>query len=384
MKSLLSSPLRLGILGGGQLGKMLLQASHDWDLHTLVLDPDENGPAAPLCTTFVKGDFKSYEDVYAFGQEVDLLTIEIENVNTEALEELEKLGKIVHPSPAVIRLIQDKGLQKEFYREHGLPSSPFQLFENSSFLVDAIGDGRISMPFVQKLRRDGYDGRGVNLIRKKGDLSTLFDQPSVVEDLIEIEKELSVIVARNGKGEIRTFPVTEMEFNPEANLVEFLFAPANISEKIRQEAERIAVELIEAFKMQGILAIEFFLTKKGEVLINEIAPRPHNSGHHTIEGNITSQYEQHLRAILDLPLGSTRTLKPAVMVNLLGEAGHTGTAVYEGIEKVLNIEGAKIHLYGKKQTKPFRKMGHVTIIADDLEHGRKKAAEIKQILKIKT
>lgn len=329
--------VKLGILGGGQLGKMLLQSSSSFNVESFVLEPNSNGPAAHLCHHFTQGDFNNYNDVLKFGQQVDVLTIEIENVNVKALKQLQTEGKTVCPSPAIIEMIQDKGLQKQFYESVNLPSSSYQLYTNKAEVLAAISQGTIEFPFIQKLRKEGYDGKGVVVISNESATDKIFDAPSVIEEKISIDKELAVIVARNKNKEIACFPVVEMEFNPTANLVEYLFAPSNIDKNIAEQANDIAVKLAEGLELEGILAVELFLTTDGELLVNECAPRPHNSGHHTIEANITSQYEQHLRAILNLPLGSTKMLSPAVMVNLLGEANYSGKAVYQGLEEVLKI-----------------------------------------------
>jgi len=374
--------VKLGILGGGQLGKMLLQASSKLNIECHVMAPNYHCPASKLCHTFMKGDFNNYEDVYAFGQQVDVLTIEIENVNVDALKALVKLGKQVNPSPEIIEMIQDKGAQKEYYEKEDLPTASYSSYNNANEIKKAIINKDIKLPFIQKLRTEGYDGRGVLVVNDDSKLQELFDKPSIVEKKVDIDKELAIIVARNEEGEVTTFPLVEMEFNEKANLVEFLFSPADISEKVEMKAAKIARKLANALKLQGILAIEMFLDKKGKLLINESAPRPHNSGHHTIEGNVTSQYEQHLRSILNLPLGDTDTLYPAVMVNLLGEDGHTGEARYKGLNKVLKISGAHVHLYGKNMTKPFRKMGHVTIVDKKLEKAKDKAHAVQKNLKV--
>ena len=374
--------VKLGVLGGGQLGKMLLQATSKLNVETHVMDPYDQCPASKLCHTFVKGDFNNYEDVYAFGQQVDVLTIEIENVNVDALKALEKLGKQINPSPAIIEMIQDKGAQKEYYEKESLPTAPFYSFKNANEIKKAIINKEIKLPFIQKLRTEGYDGRGVLVVNDDSRLQDLFDKPSIVEEKVDIDKELAIIVARNEAGEVATFPLVEMEFNEKANLVEFLFSPAKISEKIEKKAAKIARKLANSLELQGILAIEMFLDKKGKLLINESAPRPHNSGHHTIEGNVTSQYEQHLRSILNLPLGNTDTLYPAVMVNLLGEDGYAGDVKYKGLTKVLKISGAHVHLYGKQMTKPFRKMGHVTIVDKKLDKAKDKARTVQKNLKV--
>lgn len=378
MKNIFSGEFKIGILGGGQLGRMLLQKAYDFNLHIEVLDPSVNAPCRNLCSRFVQGDFKDFNTVYNFGKGLDLITIEFEDVNVEALEALERDGKQVYPQPAVLRIIQDKGLQKSFYQQHQIPTSPFVLIKS---LAD-IAQADIDFPVFQKLRTSGYDGYGVQFLEKKNTLQRAFDAPSVLEKGVDLEKELSVIVARNANGEVVHFPPVEMEFNHEANMVEYLFAPAGISPQIEKQAIVVAKSIIEKMQMVGLLAVEMFLSKSGELLVNEVAPRPHNSGHQSIEGNSTSQYEQHLRAILNLPMGNTAIIKPSVMVNLLGEKGYSGKAIYKGVEEVLKIDGAHIHLYGKHETRPFRKMGHVNIVAPSLEEAKKKARQVKSTLKI--
>jgi 5-(carboxyamino)imidazole ribonucleotide synthase len=369
---------KLGILGGGQLGRMLLQKAADFNIPSAVLDPDPEAPCRHLTEHFVCGNFNDEQAVLDFGRAADMLTIEIEHVHAGALEQLEASGIAVYPQPRIIRLVQDKGLQKEFYRDHGIPTAGFVLAAGREELR---GLSR-AYPLVQKLRTGGYDGRGVKMIASPDQADAAFDAPCVLEDTVPFVKEVSVIVARSVHGEIRTFPPVEMEFNPEANLVEYLFAPADIRDTTAREADAVARRLAEALGIVGVLAVELFVLAGGEVLVNEIAPRPHNSGHHTIEANLTSQYEQHLRAILGFPLGHTDLLKPAVMVNLLGEKGYNGPAQYEGMEEVMAIDGAKVHLYGKKVTKPFRKMGHVTVVGDSLAEARMKARKIKDTLRI--
>lgn len=371
--------LKLGVLGGGQLGRMLIQDAISLNIPVHTLDPDADAPCKAVSHTFTHGSLQDFDTVYAFGKKADVLTIEIEHVNVDALEKLEAEGLPVYPQPAVLRIIQDKGLQKEFYRANNIPTAPFEIVSSKA----EIAQHAASFPFMQKLRKGGYDGKGVTPLVDPANLSTAFDAPSVLEKFVDFEKELAVIVARNTKGEVKSFPVVDMEFNPEANLVEFLFAPAQISAAVEAEAQRIACEIAEKLGIVGLLAVELFLTRDGQVLVNEIAPRPHNSGHQTIEGNITSQYEQHLRAIFGLPLGDTAIVQPSVMVNLLGEKGFEGTAVYEGIEAVLREPGVYIHLYGKLMTKPFRKMGHVTITASTLDEARQRAHFVKNTLKVK-
>lgn len=372
------SDFTLGILGGGQLGRMLIQEAIDFNVHTHTLDPDPNAPCLHLCNSFTNGSLQDYETVYQFGKKADLVTIEFENVNVDALQTLEDEGIPVYPQPRVLRIIQDKGLQKLFYQENNIPTADFILVNSKT----EIGRQASFLPCFQKARKAGYDGKGVQKLRSADDIEKAFDEPSVLEQFIDFEKEISVIVARSASGEINHFPPVEQEFNAEANLVEFLFSPAMISKDIEEKAIATARQVAEKLQIIGILAVELFLTKDGQVLVNEVAPRPHNSGHHTIEANLVSQYEQHLRAILNMPLGATTIKMPAVMVNLLGEKGFEGRAKYEGLDKVLKMEGVSIHLYGKKFTKPFRKMGHVTILAPDLASAREKAHLVQQTLKV--
>lgn len=370
--------LKLGILGGGQLGRMLIQQAINYNVTVKVLDPDPEAPCRKLCDEFTTGSLGDYETVYNFGKTVDLLTIEIEKVNVDALEQLEKEGVVVYPQPRVIRLIQDKGLQKQFFKENDIPTADFQIISN----IEQLKQSHIPFPYIQKLRRDGYDGKGVYKVTDEAALDKAFTAPSLVEKLIDFQKEIAVIVARNENGDVKCFPMVEMEFNPQANLVEFLIAPSTLPFEVHQEAERIAKHIAESLKIVGLLAVEMFLDKHGRILVNELAPRPHNSGHQTIEGNTVSQFEQHLRAIFNQPLGNTDCLNNAIMVNVLGEAGHEGPAVYEGIEKVLNKPGIYIHLYGKALTKPFRKMGHVTIVDADREKAIEKARFVQATLKV--
>lgn len=370
---------RLGILGGGQLGRMLIQSGIDFNIQFDVLDPDRNAPCQSLAA-FTVGKLTDYNTVLKFGDPCDLITIEIENVNTAALAELATRGKKVFPQPDIIELIQDKRTQKQFYQSHDIPTADFVLTENRS---DVIAHKSL-LPAVNKLGREGYDGRGVQVLRTEEDLITSFDAPGLLERLIDFEKEISVIVARNSLGEISSYPAVEMVFHPEANLVEYLFSPAQVDETIARKADSIARKIIRELKMVGLLAVEMFVTRTGEVLVNEMAPRPHNSGHQTIEGNVTSQYEQHLRAILNLPLGDTTIIRPSAMVNLLGAEGYTGLARYDGLEKVLEVPGVHVHLYGKKFTRPFRKMGHVTILDVSVDSLKKKAKFVKDNLTVIT
>jgi 5-(carboxyamino)imidazole ribonucleotide synthase len=370
--------LRLGILGGGQLGRMLIQQAINYNVTVKVLDPDHEAPCRKLCDEFIVGSLGDYETVYNFGKKVDLLTIEIEKVNVDALEQLEKEGVLVYPQPRIIRLIQDKGLQKQFFRENNIPTADFQIISSP----EQLKNSHIPYPYIQKLRRDGYDGRGVYKVIDESYLDKAFTAPSLVEQWVDFEKEIAVIVARNANGDTKAFPMVEMEFNPQANLVEFLISPSTFPFEIHQEAEQIAKKVANDLNIVGLLAVELFLDKQGRILVNELAPRPHNSGHQTIEGNVVSQFEQHLRAIFNQPLGDTTCLSNAIMINVLGEAGYEGPAVYQGIEQVLECAGVYIHLYGKAITKPFRKMGHVTIIDADREKAIEKARFVQKTLKV--
>jgi 5-(carboxyamino)imidazole ribonucleotide synthase len=382
MEKLVTSEVKLGIIAGGQLGKMLVLAASNWNINSYVLDKDDHCPAASSCTFFIKGDQLNYDDVYGFGQMVDVLTLELENVNTDALKKLKQEGKKIYPDPDRIEIIQDKGLQKQFYEKIKVPSSLFSLFNSKQEIILAVKSGKQLIPFVQKLRKGGYDGRGVSIIRSKDDLNNLLDGASVVEHLVDIEKEISAIVARNERGEVKCHPTVEMEFNPNANLVEKLICPSTLPDKIENEAEEIAIKIISELDLYGLLAVEMFVDKENKIWVNEIAPRPHNSGHHTIESAITSQFEQLLRAIFNLPLGSTKLKMPAVMINLLGEPGCKGKVRYEGLTECMAVEGVKIHLYGKKITKPFRKMGHVTVLAPTIDEAKNKADFVKQKMRV--
>jgi 5-(carboxyamino)imidazole ribonucleotide synthase len=370
---------KLGILGGGQLGRMLIQEAVNFNIHISVLDPSSNAPCAAIANSFVVGNFNDYQTVLDFGRTVDVITIEIEHVNIEALEELERIGKKVFPTPHALRIIQDKGLQKQFYKANNIPTAPFHLIDNANDALIFMDKG----PFMQKLRKGGYDGKGVTPLRTEAEFKSAFDAPSVLEEFVPFIKELAVIVARNESGELATFPLVEMEFNPEANLVEFIFSPANVNVEIENSAKKIATDIANKLEHVGLLAIELFLTEDGNILVNEIAPRPHNSGHHTIEACFVSQYGMHLRAILNMPLGSTGLRTPAVMINLLGEKGFEGKARYENIEEVLHTEGAYIHLYGKEDTKPFRKMGHITVCNTNLEEAKNTARKFLSEVKVK-
>lgn len=375
-----SQPRILGVLGGGQLGRMLIQSAINYNQDIHILDPDPNAPCKDLSQRFMVGSLKDFDTVYAFGHGCDVITVEIESVNTEALEKLQAEGKKVYPQPHILSLIQDKRKQKQFYQKHGIPTSDFILTANKAEVIH----NSAFLPAVNKLGKEGYDGRGVQVIRSIDELEFAFDQPGLLEKLIDFDKEIAVTVARNEAGELAVYPAVECAFHPTANLVEFLFAPANISTEIEQKAQKIAKNVILKLGMVGILAVEMFVTKDGEVLVNEVAPRPHNSGHHTIEANYTSQFEQHLRAVMNWPLGNPDLRCPAAMINLLGEEGFTGPVKVEGKEEALAEKGVYIHLYGKKITKPFRKMGHVTVLSDDVEELNAKAHKIKELIKIKS
>lgn len=377
-----SSNFKLGILGGGQLGKMLLTETRKFDIYTSVLDPSDEAPCKIACNEFTKGDLMDYETVVNFGRKVDLLTIEIENVNAHALETIEKEGIRVYPSSKTLRTIQNKATQKLFYVDHDIPTASFTRFAYVSQIEDAINNGGLQLPFVWKAAQFGYDGNGVKIVRQLSDLKDLQDGECIAEALIPFKNELAVIVGRNSAGDVLTYPVVEMEFHPEANQVEYVICPARIDAKVAYEAKKTALKVSEAFGHVGLLAVEMFQTQDDRILVNEVAPRPHNSGHHTIESSYTSQFEQHLRAILNLPLGKTANKVAGVMVNLVGAEGHSGDVIYENIENILAMDGVTPHIYGKKQTRPFRKMGHVTIVNEDLNEARKVAEDVKNLIKV--
>lgn len=369
---------KIGVLGGGQLGRMMVQSAINYNLDISIMDPDPNAPCAHLVEHFTVGKLTDEDKVYQWGKDFDLITIEIENVSVAALKRLQSEGVKVFPQPEIIELIQDKRKQKTFHKANRIPTADFVLTENKADVANHTD----MLPAVNKLGTEGYDGRGVQMIRTEKDLDKAFDKPGLLEKMVDFERELSVVVARNEKGETECFPVVELAYHPEHNLVEFLFAPAQISKEVEEKAYSVAKDVIEKLGMVGLLAVEMFLTKDGDLIVNEVAPRTHNSGHHTIEANITSQFEQHLRAILNMPLGSADLVTPAAMVNLLGEDGYTGNAQYEGLSKCMAMKGVYVHLYGKKITKPFRKMGHVTITDSDIDALKVKARKVKDTLKI--
>tara|TARA_R110002072_G_scaffold14272_2_gene59422 strand:- start:132296 stop:133453 length:1158 start_codon:yes stop_codon:yes gene_type:complete len=382
MANYFSSDFTLGILGGGQLGKMMGYETRKYDIKTHVLDPSADAPFRISCDYFEQGDLMDYDTVYAFGKKVDVLTFEIEGVNVDALEALEKEGKKVYPSSKTLRNIQDKGVQKEFYKAHQIPTAPFLVFKDKFDLTEAIVRKDVTLPFVWKSCTGGYDGKGVSVIRSEEDLIPLSEGACIAEKLVPFKNELAVIVARSASGEVKTYPVVEMEFHPEANQVEYVICPARIEDSVAEKARAVATQVSEAFEHVGLLAVELFQTEDDEIMVNEVAPRPHNSGHYSIEASYTNQFEQHIRAILDLPLGNTDSKVGGIMVNLVGAEGYTGDVVYKNIEQIMSMEGVTPHIYGKKQTRPFRKMGHVTIVNKDLAKARMIAAEVKKSIKV--
>ena len=377
-----SSDFKLGILGGGQLGKMLLTETRKFDIQTLVLEPSEEAPARYSCNGFYKGSLMDFDTVYQFGKMVDLLTIEIENVNLDALDKLEEEGLPIYPSPKTLRLIQNKGKQKDYYVSNNIPTSPHLRFVDLNDLRNALAKDELEFPFVWKCAQFGYDGNGVKICRSALDLVKLPDVECIAEEMVPFKNELAVIVARSVSGEVKTYPVVEMEFHPEANQVEYVICPARIDEKVAQKATEVALKVSEAFNHVGLLAVEMFQTEDDEILVNEVAPRPHNSGHYSIEASYTSQFENHLRAILNLPLGNTDSKVAGIMVNLVGEEGFSGQVVYENIEKIMAIDGVTPHIYGKRETRPFRKMGHVTIVNENMTEARKIAEEVKNSIRV--
>ena len=377
-----SSDFKLGILGGGQLGKMLLAETRKFDIQTYILDPSDEAPSQFGATKFFRGSLMDFDTVYQFGKMVNLLTIEIENVNLDALDKLEEEGLPVYPSPKTLRLIQNKGRQKDFYVQNNIPTSPHQRFVDLNDLRKSLEKDELEMPFVWKCAQFGYDGNGVKIVRSTLDLVNLPEVECIAEQMVPFKNELAVIVARSVSGEVKTYPVVEMEFHPEANQVEYVICPARIDEKVAQKATEIALKVSEAFNHVGLLAVEMFQTEDDEILVNEVAPRPHNSGHYSIEASYTSQFENHLRAILDLPLGNTASKVAGIMVNLVGEEGFSGQVIYENIEKIMAIDGVTPHIYGKRETRPFRKMGHVTIVNENMDEARKIAEEVKNSIRV--
>ena len=377
-----SSNFKLGILGGGQLGKMLIYDAKRYDLHTKVMDLNRKSPCNKIADEFIIGDITNYDDVIDFGNKVDLITVEIENINTDALEDLEKSGKKVYPSPKTLKIIQNKSKQKNFYKNNHLPTSRFKSYSSLDELKKNFNHDNFDFPFVWKSSKFGYDGKGVKIINKIEDLDFSYTDQCLIEEKVSIKKELSVIVSRNVSGETKCFPIVEMEFNEKSNLVEYVMCPANISSTAEDNAIKIASELAEKFEMVGLLAVELFLTNKEEILINEVAPRPHNSGHHTIECCVTSQFDQHIRSILNLPLGSTDILTPGIMVNLVGQNEQEGNVIYKNLNDIFDYSGVFIHIYGKKKSRLNRKMGHITIINKDIKKAIEMGKKIKNKIKV--
>ena len=382
MKNYFSSDFKLVILGGGQLGRMLLAETQKFDIHTAVLESNKNAPCAAICNEFVLGDLLDFEAVYNFGKKVDLLTIEIENINLDALDRLEAEGVKIFPKPKDLRIIQSKARQKKFYLEHHIPTAAFHHFEHLDELRHSFENIDITFPFVWKAARFGYDGNGVKIVRNSTDLNSLPNEECIIEELIPFKNELAVIVAKNEGGETKTYPVVEMEFHPEANQVEYVICPARINANIAKKAREIALKVVNDLDFVGLLAVEMFQTETDEILVNEVAPRPHNSGHYSIEASYTNQFEQHLRSILNLPLGATASKVAGIMVNLVGEEGFSGEVIYQNIEKIIKIDGVTPHIYGKKETRPFRKMGHVTIVNSEIDIAREIAQKVKETIRV--
>lgn len=364
------------------MGKMLLYETRKFDIYTKVLDPSAEAPCKIACNEFYKGDLLDFDTVYRFGKEVDVLTIEIENVNLKALERLEEEGVKVYPPTRALRIVQNKATQKLFYVDNNIPTAPFVRFAYTNEIEDSIANGGLSLPFVWKSAQFGYDGQGVKIVRTLADIKGLPNVECIAEEMIPFKNELAVIVARNVSGAVVSYPVVEMEFHPEANQVEYVICPARIDAHVAQKAREVALKVSEKIKHVGLLAVEMFQTQEDKILVNEVAPRPHNSGHYSIEASYTNQFEQHIRAILDLPLGNTDSKVAGVMVNLVGEEGYTGNVVYENMENILQLDGVTPHIYGKKQTRPFRKMGHVTIVNAAIDEARKIAERVKQTIKV--
>tara|TARA_B110000902_G_scaffold188107_1_gene212907 strand:- start:2573 stop:3736 length:1164 start_codon:yes stop_codon:yes gene_type:complete len=377
-----SSDFKLGILGGGQLGRMLLAETQKLDIHTSILDNNKNAPCAEICNTFVVGDLLDYETIYNFGKTVNLLTIEIENVNLDALDKLEDEGLSIYPKPKNLRIIQSKARQKKFYVDTQIPTAEFSHYAYLEELKHSYENDIINFPFVWKAARFGYDGNGVKIVRNIEDLNSLPNVECITEKLIPFKNELAVIVARNTAGEVKTYPVVEMEFHPEANQVEYVICPARIDFKVAEKAKEVALKVVRELDFVGLLAVELFQTVDDKILVNEVAPRPHNSGHYSIEASYTNQFEQHIRSILNLPLGNTDSKVAGIMVNLVGEDGFSGDVIYQKIEEILKIDGVTPHIYGKKQTRPFRKMGHVTIVNADIDKARKIAQQVKETIRV--
>jgi 5-(carboxyamino)imidazole ribonucleotide synthase len=369
---------KVGILGGGQLGRMLLQAAANYPVETFLMENNEHSPAAHLCHHFTKGDIRNFEDVYAFGKGLDAITIEIESVNEDALEKLETEGVKIYPRPSALRIIKNKILQKQFYSDHGIPTAPFQITNNKQSLQEQ----HEFLPAVHKIGQGGYDGRGVQVLKTKDDIDKGFDAPAVLEKMISIKKEIAQIIAVSNKGDTALYPPVDMVFDPDLNLLDYQLSPADLNKEVLWKMEAVSMKLVKELKSPGIFAVELFVDNHNEVYVNETAPRVHNSGHHTIEANYSSQFDMMWRVILDYPLGNTKHILPAAIVNLVGAEGFSGEAKYEGLNEVLDMDNVFVHIYGKRQTKPGRKMGHVTILSKERQDLTYKAHLIKRTLKV--
>ena len=374
------SDFTLGILGGGQLGKMLLQVTSRLSIKTKVLDPSNDSPCKEICSEFTKGQLMDFDAVYNFGKNCDLVTYEIEHINVDALEKLEKEGVKVFPNSSTLRIIQDKSIQKQFFIDNNIPTAKFKYYNS----LKDLKVEKLKFPCVWKKTKFGYDGYGVKILKSKKDLNNLPETQFIIEEMIPFKKELATTVVRNQNGDIEIFPIVEMMFNEISNQVEFVVCPAQVSDELKARAEKVALKVSKTFKQVGLLAVEMFLTHDNTILVNEVAPRPHNSAHYSIEACINSQFDQHINAILNLPLGCSKSNNYAIMANLVGGIGYNGDVIYEGINEAMNFDNVKIHIYGKKETKPNRKMGHITVIDTDLKSGLQIAKTIKNLIQIKT
>ena len=374
------SDFTLGILGGGQLGKMLLQVTSRLSIKTNVLDPSNDSPCKEICSEFTKGQLMDFDAVYNFGKNCDLVTYEIEHINVDALEKLEKEGVKVFPNSSTLRIIQDKSIQKQFFIDNNIPTAKFKYYNS----LKDLKVEKLKFPCVWKKTKFGYDGYGVKILKSKKDLNNLPETQFIIEEMIPFKKELATTVVRNQNGDIEIFPIVEMMFNEISNQVEFVVCPAQVSDELKARAEKVALKVSKTFKQVGLLAVEMFLTHDNTILVNEVAPRPHNSAHYSIEGCINSQFDQHINAVLNLPLGCSKSNNYAIMANLVGGIGYNGDVIYEGINEAMNFDNVKIHIYGKKETKPNRKMGHITVIDTDLKSGLQIAKTIKILIQIKT
>jgi len=374
------SDFTLGILGGGQLGKMLLQVTSRLSIKTNVLDPSNDSPCKEICSEFTKGQLMDFDAVYNFGKNCDLVTYEIEHINVDALEKLEKEGVKVFPNSSTLRIIQDKSIQKQFFIDNNIPTAKFKYYNS----LKDLNVEKLKFPCVWKKTKFGYDGYGVKILKSKKDLNNLPETQFIIEEMIPFKKELATTVVRNQNGDIEIFPIVEMMFNEISNQVEFVVCPAQVRDELKAKAEKVALKVSKTFKQVGLLAVEMFLTHDNTILVNEVAPRPHNSAHYSIEACINSQFDQHINAILNLPLGCSKSNNYAIMANLVGGIGYNGDVIYEGINEAMNFDNVKIHIYGKKETKPNRKMGHITVIDTDLKSGLQIAKTIKNLIQIKT